>query len=72
MRIISIKKLRDFWNNQNHADSEQALRAWYAESVKSVWKTPQDIKRKYRSASVKWEFNDTPTLDVNHVDSILT
>ena len=25
----------------------------------------------YRTASVKWEFNDTSTLDVNHIESFL-
>ena len=51
MRIISVKKLRDFWSNQNYKDSKQSLRAWYQEAKKANWKTPADIKHHYRNAS---------------------
>ncbi len=50
MRVISIKKLRDFW--LIHNDSEQQLKAWYQEAEKSTWKTPADIKKKYPKASI--------------------
>ena len=36
-----------------------------------IWATEKFGKPQYRGASVKWEFNDTPTLEVNHVDSFL-
>jgi mRNA interferase HigB len=49
MRIISVKYLRDFW--VRHPDSEQPLKAWHEEAKAAVWKTPQDIKDRYRSAS---------------------
>jgi mRNA interferase HigB len=51
MRIILRKTLRSFWEKDGHKDSEQPLRAWYAEAKRAHWKTPQDIKNQYRSAS---------------------
>jgi len=50
MRIISRKALRDFWIC--HPDSEQALRAWFAEVKHVAWRSPDDVKRKFRSASI--------------------
>jgi mRNA interferase HigB len=48
MRVIKRKTLEEFWNR--HADSEQALKAWYAEVSHAIWKTPDDIRQKFRSA----------------------
>jgi mRNA interferase HigB len=48
MRIIAIKTLRDFW--LDHADAEQALKAWYSEVKASKWGKPSDIKARYPSA----------------------
>ncbi|CAN7428069.1 MULTISPECIES: type II toxin-antitoxin system HigB family toxin [unclassified Variovorax] len=48
MRIISVKYLRDF--GVRHPASEQPLKAWHEEAKAAVWKTPQDIKDRYRSA----------------------
>lgn len=50
MRIISRKTLKEHW--QKWPDSEQQLRAWYAEASKASWATPADVKEKYRSASI--------------------
>lgn len=50
MRIISIRKLKLFWNK--HKDSEQSLKAWYAEIKKINWSSPEDIKKRYRTASI--------------------
>ncbi len=49
MRIISIKKLKSFW--QKHADSEQPLKAWYEEAKNANWDSSSDIKKNYNSAS---------------------
>jgi mRNA interferase HigB len=49
MRVISRKILRDFW--ERHADAEQPLRAWFAETISSTWNHPADIKRRYPAAS---------------------
>ena len=50
MRIIAIKRLKEFW--KKHPDSEQPLRAWYSEAVNADWKKPGDITKHYRTASV--------------------
>jgi len=50
MRIISRKKLREFW--ERHPDARQALQAWYADARHANWQTPADIKNIYRNASI--------------------
>ena len=50
MRIISRKALREFW--ERHPDAQQALQAWYADAKFASWRTPADIKRVYRNASI--------------------
>ncbi len=49
MRIIARRTLRDFW--EQHPDSEQPLKAWFAEAQAAEWNVPQGIKDQYRSAS---------------------
>lgn len=49
MRIISINKLREFW--QKHPQAEVALCAWYAQASRADWNNPEAIKRDYRHAS---------------------
>lgn len=49
MRIISRKALREFW--EAHADARQPLQAWYHDTKKASWKTPDEIKKIYRNAS---------------------
>lgn len=49
MRVIAKKRLIAYW--KKHRDAEQPLKAWYEEVVKTEWKTPQDIKNQYASAS---------------------
>ena len=50
MRIISRKKLKDFWTN--HADIRELLQAWYTDVRKAKWKSPTDIKNIYSDASI--------------------
>jgi mRNA interferase HigB len=50
MRVIAKAALREFW--EGHPDAEQPLKAWYSEAKAAAWKTPADVKGKYRSASV--------------------
>jgi mRNA interferase HigB len=50
MRVIAKSTLRQFW--LKHADSEQALKAWYQETDSSAWQHPNDIKAEYPSASI--------------------
>jgi len=50
MRIISRRRLREFW--ERHSDAQQPLQAWYADAKQADWQTPADIKRVYRNASI--------------------
>jgi mRNA interferase HigB len=50
MRIISIKTLKDYWQKEPEAAGE--LKAWYSEAKNTTWKTPADVKSKYRNASI--------------------
>ncbi len=50
MRVIARSTLRAFW--EDHTDTEDALRAWYQDAVRAEWRTPEDIKRVYASASI--------------------
>lgn len=50
MRIIAKRTLRAFW--ELHPDAEEPLLAWYREVEKEDWSTPQELKAKYRNASI--------------------
>jgi mRNA interferase HigB len=52
MRVIAKSTLVRFWNRRGCADAEAALQSWHDEALKASWKTPQDIKAQYRSASI--------------------
>ena len=44
MRIVSHKKLKEFYETKGHEDSRVALERWYAIVEKSQWKNLSDIK----------------------------
>jgi mRNA interferase HigB len=50
MRIIARPILRKFWTK--HPDAEQPLKSWHDEAIRAKWKTPNEIKRLYLSASI--------------------
>jgi len=50
LRVIAKKILREFW--QKHPDCEQQLKSWYREAEQGSWKTINEIKKGYPSASV--------------------
>ncbi len=50
MRIISKKRLREFW--KRHPTAEAALRAWFREVEQADWDMPARVKERYRSASI--------------------
>lgn len=55
MQILSKKALRDYWKSYRGADQaalEQALKSWYREVKQAHWSTANQIKLKYRSASI--------------------
>lgn len=49
MRILSRPRLLDF--GEKFPDAKSALEAWYHETKKAEWKTPNEIKAQYRNAS---------------------
>ncbi|MEA1892345.1 MAG: type II toxin-antitoxin system HigB family toxin [Campylobacterota bacterium] len=52
MRIISKKRLKDFYENPSYSDSRSALESWHKEVSKFDWNNPNEIKLMYRSASI--------------------
>lgn len=50
MRVIAKSTLEAFW--KLYPDSEKALRSWHDEASRASWRSPQDIKAQYRSASI--------------------
>jgi mRNA interferase HigB len=51
MRVITRGALQRYWERPGRGDAEEPLRAWYAEAKSAAWKSPADIKARYRSAS---------------------
>lgn len=49
MRVISKAVLVAFWIR--HPEAKQALQTWFEDATHAQWKTPQDIKLRYSSAS---------------------
>lgn len=49
MRIISKKRLREFW--AKHPDAERPLSDWHTVVEHADWKTPADVKRTFGNAS---------------------
>lgn len=44
MRLISRKRLRDFWSQPGRADAREPLLAWQEDVELAVWQTPADAK----------------------------
>lgn len=52
MRVIAKKTLRDFWEkHSNFTDAKLWLQEWHAEVEGTSWKSPAEIKLRYKSAS---------------------
>ena len=52
MRIIARKRLKDFWQRPGHEDAEVPLREWFTEVRKANWKSPNEGKKDFGSASI--------------------
>jgi mRNA interferase HigB len=55
MQILSKNTLRDYWESYQGADRaalEQALKTWYREVKQAQWGTANQIRQKYRAASI--------------------
>ena len=52
VRVIAKSTLVRFWSQPECNDAKGALQSWHDEALKADWKTPQEIKEHYRSASI--------------------
>ena len=52
MRVVAKSSLKGFWERPGRADAQGPLRSWYDEALKANWRTPQDIKGQFASASI--------------------
>lgn len=50
MRILTKKRLRDYWTR--HPQAEQPLKRWHDYVRKAEWSAPDDVKRDFRSADI--------------------
>jgi mRNA interferase HigB len=48
MKVLGRDKLTKF--SRQHANVKAALDSWFDEAKNAIWKKPQDIKDRYRSA----------------------
>jgi mRNA interferase HigB len=54
MRVISKKRLREFW--ERHSVAKAPLEEWYAVARKSKWKRFADVRASYPSADLVNQF----------------
>ncbi len=48
MRVISLKRLREFW--ERHPDAEEPLRLWYRTALHAEWRSLSEVRRTYPHA----------------------
>ena len=51
MHIVSRALLTAFFSRPEHADSREALDAWWKAAQSATWASPADVKAQYRNAS---------------------
>ncbi|MBP5502486.1 MAG: type II toxin-antitoxin system HigB family toxin [Bacteroidales bacterium] len=47
MRIVSHRKLVEFYSSGGHGDAKNALEQWYDVAENAVWRNLADIKKDY-------------------------
>lgn len=53
MRIIALSTLRKFWaSSSEYEDSVEPGMAWYRETLKADWSTPNEVKAQFSNASI--------------------
>ena len=53
MRIIALSTLKAYWSRSPaYADSIEPGLAWYRETLKANWATPNEVKAQFSSASI--------------------
>jgi len=61
VRVISLKRLREFW--QRHPDAEMPLRAWYQAVFGAEWMSLQDARATFPHADgVRTDAGETLTV----------
>ncbi len=61
VRVISLKRLKEFWDHHN--DAETPLRLWYKTATNATWSSLQDVRRTYpRADGVKTKGGETLTV----------
>jgi mRNA interferase HigB len=50
VRVISLKKLREFWSEPNKRDAETPLRAWNQTVLSADWTCFADVRKTYAAA----------------------
>lgn len=50
MRVFTPSTLRGYWTH--YADAEGPLKAWLAFAERATWRSPQDVKADFASASI--------------------
>ncbi len=56
MRIVSHKKLKEFYETKGYEDSRIALERWYDIAEKAEWKNLSDIKVDFLSVDYHGSF----------------
>ena len=54
MRVISRRRLREFW--ENHPEAQTPLSAWHKRAEKADWKNFAELKADYASADLVGRF----------------
>ena len=49
-RIFAKSTLKEFW--KIHPDAEQYLKTWFDTAMSADWKSPNDVKKTYATASI--------------------
>ncbi len=50
MHIIAFSTLKIFY--EKHRDCEEQLKAWYKDAKRAEWRSHEDVKRQYVTASI--------------------
>jgi len=50
MRIIAKKTLNEYW--LKHSNCRKELEEWFGVVSRSIWKSPQEVKKTYPKASI--------------------
>jgi len=52
VHVISIKKLKEFWQQAKNPGAETALRWWYQQVRQARWNTPADVKQTFNTVDL--------------------